>query len=205
MAKVNAPLFSFNASGKIANALVYFGWKGLDVVRSYVVPTNPKSDAQQIQRDYFKDAVTNIHLAMAHATHPLASLGIAAYALLGSTYPTPRTWFNSIVKQWVDQKIAGKIPGVYAWACVTPGDTVIELRAEFREESSDMTDGKIYWGTSKTALTHSAVWTAAELLTGKDIIGLVNGTKYYFQFKADTPNTFLGSNTGIFSATPVAP
>jgi len=41
MAKVNAPLFSFNASGKLANSLVYFAWKGLDVVRSYIVPANP--------------------------------------------------------------------------------------------------------------------------------------------------------------------
>lgn len=46
MAKVTGPLFSISASGKIANAMVHFGWKGLNVVREWVVPANPKSGSQ---------------------------------------------------------------------------------------------------------------------------------------------------------------
>src|SRR3972149_2455449 len=38
MAKLKAPLLSFGASGKLADTLVYFPWKGLAVVRSYVIP-----------------------------------------------------------------------------------------------------------------------------------------------------------------------
>lgn len=204
MAKLNAPLFSFQASGQLAKALVYFGWKGLNVVRSYVVPANPQSAAQTVQRDFLKDAVAAIHSAQAHDTHPMAALDIAAYAALGSIYPTPRTWFNTLCKQWIDQKVAGKIPGVFTWANVDPGDTVIELRADFFEESSTPTDGKIYWGKSRTALVNSADWTIAELLTGKDITGLTNGVKYFFQFRITTPSTFAGTNSGIFTATPAA-
>ncbi|GAH49175.1 unnamed protein product, partial [marine sediment metagenome] len=33
MAKVRAPLMSFDARGKLANSLVYLGWKGLKTVR----------------------------------------------------------------------------------------------------------------------------------------------------------------------------
>src|SRR3989304_5419175 len=43
MAKLKAPLLSFGASGKLADTLVYFPWKGLAVVRSYVIPANPNT------------------------------------------------------------------------------------------------------------------------------------------------------------------
>jgi len=46
MAKLTGPLFSVSASGKIADSLVYFGWKGLNVVRQWVVPTNKMSSDQ---------------------------------------------------------------------------------------------------------------------------------------------------------------
>lgn len=53
MAILRTPLLSFGASGKLARTLVYFSWKGLDVVREYVVPTNPNTASQQTQRTLF--------------------------------------------------------------------------------------------------------------------------------------------------------
>jgi hypothetical protein len=46
MAKTQGPLFSVSASGKFADALVYFTWKGVNVVRQWVIPTNKMSLAQ---------------------------------------------------------------------------------------------------------------------------------------------------------------
>jgi len=46
MAKVTGPLFSIEARGKIADAMVHFPWKGINVVRGWVKPSNPKSDVQ---------------------------------------------------------------------------------------------------------------------------------------------------------------
>jgi len=46
MAKVTGPLYSMSASGKIANAMVFFGWKGTNVVRQWLKPSNPKSGGQ---------------------------------------------------------------------------------------------------------------------------------------------------------------
>jgi hypothetical protein len=43
MAKVTGPLFSISASGKIADAMVHFPWKGLNVVRAWVKPVNRES------------------------------------------------------------------------------------------------------------------------------------------------------------------
>lgn len=46
MAKVTGPLQSWTASGKIANALVFFPWKGLNVVRQWLKPSNPMTGGQ---------------------------------------------------------------------------------------------------------------------------------------------------------------
>jgi hypothetical protein len=46
MAKVTGPLFSIEARGKIADAMVHFPWKGLNVVRGWVMPANKKSADQ---------------------------------------------------------------------------------------------------------------------------------------------------------------
>jgi len=50
MAKVTGPLYSLSASGKIADAMVFFGWKGTNVVRQWLKPANPQSVSQGNQR-----------------------------------------------------------------------------------------------------------------------------------------------------------
>ncbi len=46
MAKVDGPLFSVEARGKVADAIVFFPWKGRHVVRQWLKPTNKKSTLQ---------------------------------------------------------------------------------------------------------------------------------------------------------------
>ena len=84
MAKLTAPLFSFTASGKLADALVFMTWKGLNTVRKYVVPSNPKSDDQIKQRAYMKAIVPGIHTAQALADNPLNTTDYAAYSALAA-------------------------------------------------------------------------------------------------------------------------
>jgi len=50
MAKVTGPLMSMSASGKLANSIVFFGWKGVNVVRQWLKPANPQSATQGDQR-----------------------------------------------------------------------------------------------------------------------------------------------------------
>lgn len=50
MAKVTGPLYSMTASGKIADAMVFFSWKGTSVVRQWLIPKNLKSEDQGDQR-----------------------------------------------------------------------------------------------------------------------------------------------------------
>jgi len=204
LAKLNAPLFSFGASGSIAKALVYFPWKGLNVVRSWVSPANPKTAAQVTQRGRLAAAVALIHVVMAATTDPLGVTDQSAYSLLGSLQPTPRTWFNTIVKQWLDQKRAVKIPVLYHGVTLTVASTQVTFQSGHTTESSALTSGKVYYGTSKSNLISSVDFTAAELLAGKAITGLTNGTKYYFQFRALVPAGMIGSDSGIYYATPTA-
>ena len=46
MAKVTGPLQSFSASGKLAECLVFMGWKGINSVRQWLKPANPQNAAQ---------------------------------------------------------------------------------------------------------------------------------------------------------------
>jgi hypothetical protein len=50
MAKVSGPLMSMSASGKIADCTVYFTWKGVNVVRQWLKPSNPQSTGQGDRR-----------------------------------------------------------------------------------------------------------------------------------------------------------
>lgn len=53
MAKVTAPLLSFGAGGAIAKTQVYSKWRGIEYARRYVVPANPKTEAQTETRSVF--------------------------------------------------------------------------------------------------------------------------------------------------------
>jgi len=50
MAKVTAPLMSMSASGKLADSIVFFTWKGRNVVRQWLAPANPQSTDQGDRR-----------------------------------------------------------------------------------------------------------------------------------------------------------
>jgi hypothetical protein len=54
MAKVSGPLFSLEARGKVADAIVFFPWKGRHVVRQWLKPTNKQSTIQGYVRAALK-------------------------------------------------------------------------------------------------------------------------------------------------------
>lgn len=203
MAKVLAPLFSFAASGKLADALVYLPWKGLNNVRKYVVPANPQTGPQTTQRGYMTDAVTGVHAAMASPTNPLSDTDTSAFALLGSLMATPRTWFNTIVKQIIDQLVAGLLWSVLGDFTITPGVDQLTVQGYvLADGGSPPTNGAIHYGTSKTALINSIACTVVELNAGKVVPTLVTGTKYFLQYRPTTPAGQTACNSGIYFGTP---
>jgi hypothetical protein len=210
MAKLKGPLFSLSASGAVAKTLVYFGWKGLKVVRQWVLPTNPDTDAQKKQRGYLRDCVAKLHATMIDAVHPLTAADKAAYAALASIAKSPRTWFNEVCKLWMKVKVATFTPVIYTGATISDlGLETFSCILYLNEETpEDLEAGKFWFGTSKNSLIHSAVATivagvSAALATVDLSPWAVAGTKYYMQFKPDVADKCEGANSGIFSFVPV--
>lgn len=205
MAKLKAPLMSLGASGALGGALVYFPWKGLNVVREYVIPTNPKSALQTIQRGYLTAVVAAIHAAEALAAFPLAELDKIAFAQWGLNWKDPRTWFNVICKNWLDQRVADLRSAIYHGAVITAGDTQVYVWTHWTKDgANNITDGAWWYGKTRTAMVNS--WTPDFGADNCDatITGLTNGQKYYFQFRPTAHADFVGSRSGIFSAIPKA-
>lgn len=182
MAKLKAPLLSLGASGAIGKSIVFFGWKGLDCVREYVIPANPKTDPQTTQRGYLADAVETIHYLEGLAATDLNAVDKTAYALYGSTFPTPRTWFNQIVMRWLIAKVNAEHVQIFVEGTFTDvgaGATTLTLFNHHYPAEA----GFMVCGTSPTALTKSvAADGVAGLHTGA-FTGLTKGVKYYFQFR----------------------
>jgi len=201
MAKLKAPLMSLGASGQLGEALVFFPWKGLNVVREYVIPANPRTTGQQTQRGYLSDAVGSIHATQAKAVNPLEEIDIVAYALWGSIFATPRTWFNQAVKMGLDQFVASKAMVLWASAILTPAANQITLKIQDNPHGvPGPTNAEVYWGTSKTALINKQAVTKAQLNGGVAITGMVTKTKYFLQVRPTLAVGTIGAYSGIYYA-----
>lgn len=53
MAKVTAPMLSFDASGTIGKTATFAKWRGINYARQRVVPANPNTSGQQFVRSMF--------------------------------------------------------------------------------------------------------------------------------------------------------
>jgi hypothetical protein len=206
MAKLKGPLFSLSADGAIAKTLVYFAWKGLKVVRQYVVPSNPQTTDQTTQRGYMTEAVAKIHTSEAAATNPLDEDDTVAYARWGSTYPTPRTWFNQAVKNWIDVRVAVKIPCIYKDGAVSDATPAsFDCKCWLAEKTgSTLAAGKFYFGDTPSSLIHSKAATitagvSCQLVTQDCSAFLTAGNRYYMQFRPDTGDGCEGAYSGIYS------
>jgi len=200
LAKLKAPLFSLGASQQLGKALVFFGWKGLNVVREYVIPANPRTTLQTTQRGYMTDIVGKIHAAQGSATHPLTALDVRAYALLASVVQVATTWFNQCVRDGVNQLVAGLREAVYSGGVVTPGADQITI--EVWNIGIAPTAGDFWYGTSKTALINHIASTPVGGSNAAIITGLTTGVKYFMQFRPTAPASLVGTRSGIYYGYP---
>lgn len=89
MAKVQGPLFSIDASGKIADAMVHFPWKGLHVVREWLKPTNPQSANQGNRRVMLGGLGRSVKYVQTTSDYATWARGVAV---------APDTWVSAYVK-----------------------------------------------------------------------------------------------------------
>lgn len=97
MAKVYMPLLSAQASGKLANAMVHFYWKGRNVVRQWVIPTNPRDVDQKLVRQ----KLAGIGKVLGAIETPGATLagGSTIYQLMVAATPANMIWNAYLVKK----------------------------------------------------------------------------------------------------------
>lgn len=205
MAKLKGPLFSLGATQQLGKALVFFGWKGLDVVREYVIPANPKTALQVTQRGYLTAAVADVHAAQGHATVPMLAADYSAYALWASVVKAATTWFNQVVRCFIDQNVAGLTGTTYRGGIVTPGVGSLDIVLRSDEvDGATITGGNFHYGTSKSALinTIAAVVVAVNNAVQVTIPGLVAGVKYFIQFRPTAAAAGVGADSGIYYGYP---
>jgi len=105
MAKVDGPLFSLEARGKIGDAVVYFPWKGRHVVRQWLKPTQPNS----VLQGYVRAAMKAIGKAIKEilATAKGDAVDSALYALYTDAAPAGQNWNGHMAKGFLDLLQAG--------------------------------------------------------------------------------------------------
>lgn len=173
MAKLNAPLMSFGARGAIAKAVVYFPWKGINCAREYVVPANPRSAAQIIQRNILKAAVTEWHAVV------YTALDLVGWNRLAGTLADTMSGFNAMIRTHVTEKLLGNV-----WTRIDNAVISAVGPATFTVTVDKVSGGLapyIWYGTSKTFLPSSQICT--DLTGGKwagVVAGLQSDTLYYF-------------------------
>lgn len=88
MAKVTAPNLSIKSNGQVGKALVHTQWRGVNVVRSYATPSNPKTAEQTKTRSIF-GALSNIWKTMNAAVQAVWTL-----AAKGQAYTNRNLWIS---------------------------------------------------------------------------------------------------------------
>lgn len=193
MAKVTAPLFSLKASGAIAKTLVFSNWKGIEDVRQYVIPANPKTAGQLQQRGYLKDAVTQWHTAGFKAQD------ITAWNLLALALKAPASGYNMFTRYYITALIASK-----TWTPIT-NILITNIQKTSATVTADITTdktGKLYIGTSKTNMIKEVSGTHGSGKYSFSLTALTGSTTYYFYIE----NTASGeaARTGIYQFTTAA-
>lgn len=190
MAKVQAPLQSFSARGKLANAVVHFPWKGLHVVREYVVPANPRSAAQVTQRALMTAAVAAYHTAEYTAAD---SIALNRWA---GTIKAALTGFNAMIRAHITEGLLGN-----TWEDIKDGQSYGAGAAGFSLQVTKASGGDaptVHYGTRRTFFPDSvALADQGGNVWAVTLAGLSASTLYYFYVAVGASADDWG-RTGIY-------
>jgi len=102
MAKVRGPLYSIDARGQIAQAMVFGGWKGIKWVREQFIPQNPNTVLQQAIRLIFIQSIEGWHTTTAQQKIDWqTAIENKGYTMSG---------FNFYVSEYIKDMRAGETP-----------------------------------------------------------------------------------------------
>jgi len=110
-ARVVGPLMSYEARGKIADMVVFFPWKGRNVVRQWLKPTNPHDPDQMRCRAICKGIGKAIKFIM---TKDDVTNGSIVYQRALASTPSGQIW-----NAWVGKNIMSVITTLALWTTFT--------------------------------------------------------------------------------------
>lgn len=125
MAKVQGPLLSLEARGKIADAIVFFPWKGRHVVREWLKPANPQSGLQGTQR--------LICGALGRACSPVHTTSAIAVDIR-LFMATGNTWVAEFVQYMIDNVVNDGT----AWDALVTEYEAHAAKTDFDDEAGDL-------------------------------------------------------------------
>lgn len=190
MAKTTAPLMSLKASGTIADTLTFFDWKGVNAVRTRVVPANPRSNAQVAQRGLLTDAVDEWHAA------GYTDNDKSAWDRLAATLGRAMTGFNAMVKAYVDAFVEDPSAVWNHLANITVSNVT---SSGFKVSVGTKTKAdtlKLYYGTSPAFMPNVVSDTGSGDAVEFTLTGLTAYQDYYFYIAATA--THKAERTGVY-------
>jgi len=148
MAKVTAPFLSLGASGKLANTLVAFTWKGINVMRQFKIPTNPNTAAQQTQRTLFSAMV------LSWRTYFTNSLMRTAWNLSALMSGNPQSGFNSAMSAMA-QICSGNPDASFALSSAAGAGYIINFTMKNADDGATGDEAgnfEVWYGTDPASL-----------------------------------------------------
>jgi hypothetical protein len=191
MAKVKLPLLGLEARGSLGKSIVYFPWKGINAVRQYVMPAQPRTQPQLDQRARLEAAVTEWHGASYNA------LDKAAWNRFAGLSATARSGFNRFVEEHVKQAILGNV-WTRMHGAVMSGVSTTEFSVTVTKVAAGAIP-KLWLGPSPTNLIYNREFTDTGGGTWYATpTGLTADTLYYFTIRITLP-ALQQSRLGIYT------
>lgn len=184
MAAVRGPLFSFDASGSLASTITFSKWKGRPYVRQHVIPSNPKTIAQQGNRAIVR------YTSQAWAT--LGSVNQAPWNTLGAadsitgldawTRSTARRKPNDQAALQTPAAVAGTTPGPPLTPAATGGKGQVTLSWTNSVTGTLLTTAIHRGTTGFTPGPANLIWLVPSTTLTIVLTGFAPGT-YFFKFR----------------------
>lgn len=116
MAKVTGPCFSLDARNKLGDAIVYSYWKGVNYVRTRIIPKNPKSD-DQAQARLFMGCVGKNNKMIESLSQGDTGDSVLYTQILAKT-PTDQSWMSYFAKTQIGLVAANILAARSAWTAL---------------------------------------------------------------------------------------
>lgn len=195
MAKLTAPLMSFGASGKLAKTLVYGTWKGIPTVRQYVVPANPKSPGQTVQRGLLA------HLTAVWRGSLLTAAARTGWNLLASVRGLAMSGYNLFVSQLT--RLSAEVPAASIVSGIA-STTFFELSLAMANidtmgTGTETGDFLISFGADRESLGYTVTKTiaAGNLTLDASDAGYEVGDVIYIQVRKAGTGTQIYDRSGL--------